>query len=352
MNRYWNQIIEEDMKYIVTNEMDYSKLDHCTVLVTGANGMLAAYIIHTLMYLNSTSKFKIKVIALVRSRERAKERFGQYLEDSNFYLCVQDVCEEIELDEKVDYIVHAASNASPKYILSNPVDIIKTNSIGTLRILEFAKKAGTKNLLFTSTREVYGKLPPEVAEIQEDNYGSIDPQDLRSCYPESKRMAETLLESYRYQYGVPYTIARIAHSYGPGMDIEEDGRIMSDLISYTVNEKDIIMNSDGTAIRAFCYVSDAVKALFYILLHGESGQAYNVANEKEPYAVRDVAAKLTQLWPEKGLKVLYKKPEDKDNSGYCKYERVKLSTDKLQNLGWIPQITLEEGLKRTVNSFK
>ena len=160
-----------------------------------------------------------------------------------------------------------------------------------------------------------------------------------------------MLESYRFQYNIEYVTVRIAHSYGPGMTIENDGRVMADFISDTIHERNIVLKSKGEMERAFCYITDAVSGILFALLVGQSGNSYNLANETEPISVREVAELLVQLFPGTDRKVEFKIPEQADE-GYSKIERTKLDTRKLEALGWKSRIALKEGLTRTVQSFK
>ena len=349
---YDSKVVQEDMNELYTrSELPLELLKNTRVMITGANGMLATYLVYFLMYLNCNRDFNIEIYALVRNEKKAEDRFGVFKQNSHFHLVVGDVCEKLPDNiEKIDYMVHAAGNASPKYITTDPVGIIEANVVGTLNVLEYSKKWNVKRVLFTSTREVYGDVGESVTEITENNYGVENPTVLRACYPESKRMAETLLESYRYQFGVDYVKVRIAHSYGPGMNIDQDGRVMSDFISDIVHRRDIVLKSTGVAERAFCYITDAISGILIAMLTGESGKAYNLANEEEPMKIRDVAQLLTQLFQNRNCKVVYKIPEQM-NAGYSRIVRKKLSTKKLEELGWKCRITLEEGLKNTVWSF-
>ena len=193
-------------------------------------------------------------------------------------------------------------------------------------------------------------LKDGIKEIKEDSFGSLDPMQFRSCYPESKRMAETIFQSYYYQYKVPFVVTRIAHSYGPGMTIDNDGRVMSDFISDVVYGRNIVLKSIGDAERSFCYITDAVAGILYALLKGNVGEAYNIANESEALPIRDVAHILCDLYPEKQLEVIFDIPETM-SAGYSKMGRIKLNTDKLRKIGWDCRISLKEGLRRTVDSF-
>lgn len=348
---YSNLIIRQDMEELAGKNLPYEKLKGSSVLITGASGMLAAYIVHFLMYLNETRNYGIHVTALVRNEAKAREKFSAFYDSEFFTLKVQDVCQKMEADEKIDFIIHAAGNASPYFILHDPVGIIAANTTGTVNVLELARKAETKKVLYTSTREVYGKMPDGTKEIYEDTFGSLDPMEFRACYPESKRMAETICQSYFHQYGVPFTAVRIAHSYGPGMILDNDGRVMADFISDIVHNRNIVLKSTGDAERAFCYITDAVAGMLCALLNGKEGEAYNIANEKEPLPIREVAKMLTELYPEKGLKVVFDIPETM-SAGYSKMGRTRLNTDKMERIGWSCDVPLEEGLRRTVDSFQ
>lgn len=347
---YETEVVQGDMEEIISDTtIDFNVLKDKSVLITGANGMLAYYCTCALMYLNEKRGMNTKVIALVRNEQRADKKFGCFKENANFKMLVQDVCESLQIDEKVDYIIHAAGSASPRYIKEAPLGIIAANIKGTENICELARVKNTTNILFTSTREVYGKVEG-ITYIKESDMGQLDPLEPRSCYPESKRMAEQILKSYQVQHQVPFTVARIAHSYGPGMETENDGRVMSDFMSDVLHNRDIVLKSEGTAERAFCYITDAVRGMLLILLHGTNGESYNIANETEPMMIKDVAKLMTESFPKKNMKVRFE--IEKNTGGYCTYKRVGLDTEKLEKLGWKPCIKLTDGIKNTVMSME
>ncbi|WP_442773789.1 NAD-dependent epimerase/dehydratase family protein [Lactococcus hircilactis] len=349
MITFENKIVQKDLKEIVSSSyINFEKLRGKTVLITGVSGMLATYLAYTIYYLDLHENFQTKILGTARNMEKANAKFYTLSKDY-FELIQHDVTLPLEYKGNIDYIIHAASNASPRFIATDPVGIIKANTLGTLNLLELARKKEIQNFLFLSTREIYGKAIKKV--LTEQDYGGLDILSQRACYPESKRMAETLLESYSVQYHIPYTVARIAHSYGPGMEINNDGRIMSDLISNVVNNEDIILKSTGSAERAFCYILDAITALFAILLNGESGQAYNVANEDEPIQIKNLAEKLVKLIPEKNLKVKFDIPKTQ-SSAYSTDGRTVMDMSKLETLGWERSVPLDLGLKKTVESFE
>jgi len=344
-------IIQEDLESLLAADLPWTELAGKTVLVTGANGFLPAYMVETFLYLNEhTSSEKIKIIGLVRNQEKASNRFCLYQEKTDLKLIVQDVCSPILLDEKIDYIIHAASQASPKYYGKDPVGTLSPNVIGTYNLLNLAKDHGVEGFLFFSSGEVYGEVTASQIPTKESDYGYVDPTNVRSCYGESKRMGETMCVSWFHQYGVATKIVRPFHTYGPGMSLD-DGRVYADFIADILNNRDIVMKSDGSAIRAFCYLADAVQGFLTVLLKGENGQAYNVGNDRGEASILDLAHKLVSLFPEKGLKVV--KKEVIQPPGYLQSNILRNCPDisKIRELGWQPTTSIEEGFNRTIRSF-
>lgn len=348
MLNFSNIIVQEDMKDIYNEDILFNKLKNKSVLITGATGMLATYIVYFLYYLNLNRDINVKIYILARNKKKIEELFGAFTNDKNFIIVNQDVTNEILIKEKIDYIFHLASSANPKNILENPIGIIKANTLGTINICEFAVKNNAL-VFFASTREIYGKIEGKEF-VKEIDMGVCDCLEDRACYPESKRISETICKSYNLQYGMKYQICRIAHVYGPGMNIDNDGRIMSDIISDIVNNRNIILKSDGSAQRAFCYLSDAVRAIFFILLNGQENDVFNLSNEEEEISIKDLARLATELFLEKNIKVNYQISNNNSNL-YTNYKRSKLDNSKLYDLGWKIKTNLKEGIKKTVLSF-
>lgn len=348
-----NPIIKDDLdKLIKENNTQLEKLKNKRVFIVGANSLIAKYFTYLLLEANKQRELNIKVLILVRNLGKAEKAFKEYF-NSSLEIINQDVCDKIEYKGGIDYIVHSAGSASPQFIINDPVGILKANTIGTFNVLDLAKEKSVKNVLFTSTREIYGKTLDGIKYIKEEDMGSLDPIEPRNGYPESKRISESIFVSYSKQFNIPYTILRIAHTYGPGMEIKDDGRVMADFISCVTNNKNITLNSDGTAIRSFCYITDTVEGILKTLVNDNKNEVYNLSNEKEPYQIREVAEKLVELYPEKKLKVEF---ADHNNvvlkGGYNKIPLVQLDTGKLESVGWYPKVKLLDGLKRTVDYFE
>ncbi len=353
MNSRRNPIIQEDVAQIAGHELPWDRFSGKTVLVSGANGFLPAYMVETLAYLNELEpSANCKVIALVRNPAKAQARFAHLLGRPDFSLLVQDVCSPIEIDEKVHIIIHAASQASPKYYGKDPVGTLSANTLGTHNLLSLGRRHHIENFLFFSSGDVYGfSATPEIP-TREDEYGYLDPLNLRSCYGESKRLGETMCISWSHQYDIPVHIVRPSHTYGPGMALD-DGRVFADFVANVVRGEDIVIKSQGTASRPFCYLTDAALGYFTVMLKGANQQAYNVGNEDAMLSVAELATLLTGLFPERKLSARFQ-PEFTQQQGYIKstVERASLDTSKLRGLGWRPKIGAEDGFRRTVLSYQ
>ncbi|CAM3610027.1 NAD-dependent epimerase/dehydratase family protein [Arcobacter aquimarinus] len=342
-------MILEDFNKIINSSIDWERFANKTVLVTGANGFLPAYMVETLLLLNNDilKHSPCKVISLVRNEKHTKERFSNYLSDENFKIIVQDVSNEINLIEKIDYIVHAASPASPKYYNIDPVGVIMPNILGTKNTLDLAIENKVEGYLYFSSGEVYGQLN-DGEVINEDKYGYLDPTTVRACYGESKRMGENLCVSYGHQYNIPIKIVRPFHTYGPGMKLD-DGRVFADFVKNIIHNENIEMKSDGSVKRAFCYLSDATVAFFMILLNGEKNNAYNMANSKSIISIRELALVLINMFPEKKLKAVF--VEQSKNYLESPVKGNNINIDKLEKLGWKPSISIIDGFRKTIRSY-
>ena len=343
-------MILEDFNQIKNSSIDWDRFANKTILITGANGFLPAYMVETLLLLNNDIlKYSpCKVIALVRNEKHIKERFSNYLSDENLKIIVQDVANQININEKIDYIIHAASPASPKYYNIDPVGVIMPNVLGTKNTLELARKNNIEGYLYFSSGEVYGQLN-DGEVINEDKYGYLDPTTVRACYGESKRMGENLCVSYGHQYNIPVKIVRPFHTYGPGMKLD-DGRVFADFVKNIVNNEDIEMKSDGSATRAFCYLADATVGFFKILLEGKNNNAYNLANSNGVISIKDLATELVNMFPEKGLKAIFAE----QNKDYLQspVKGNSVDTSKLESLDWKATTTIKDGFKKTIRSYK
>lgn len=344
-------IIEHDMEMIASQPLPWFELSGKVVLITGASGFLPAYMVELLLWLNENinADNPTTIIGLVRNGKKAAERFAAHLNRRDLKLVVQDVCDPIQVDGPVDYIIHAASQASPKYYGVDPVGTLSANVLGTWRMLELARLKNSRKFLFFSSGEVYGTVSDQLTS--ENAYGYLEPLNVRSCYAESKRMAENMGACWHHQYGVPFVSVRPFHTYGPGMDLA-DGRVFADFVADIVAGRNIVMKSDGSAVRAFCYLADATSGFFTVLFKGIDGQAYNVGNSNGETSIIDLADLLVALFPERNLSV--QKLDMLSGSNYLKSPVTRICPDisKVRSLGWEPETSVSQGFTKTIRSFE
>jgi UDP-glucuronate decarboxylase len=345
-------IVKEDLEFIIKAKITWEDLEGKNILITGANGFLPAYMIETILFLNDHRfKNKAKIFALARNKERVLSRFSGYSKRKDITFIIQDVCMPLKISKRMDFIIHAASQASPKFYGIDPVGTILANTIGTANLLALAAKHKSQGFMFFSSGEVYGEVSSDQIPTKEDTYGVVDPMSIRSCYAEGKRAGENMCISWSQQYRVPVEIVRPFHTYGPGMRLD-DGRVFADFVSNVVRGQDIIMKGDGSAVRAFCYLADAIAGFFTVLLKGSPAQAYNVGNDEGKICISELAKLLVDMFPGKHLKIIRKK--NGFAPGYLK-SKILVNvpdTSKIRQLGWRPFYSLKEGFSRTVRSFE
>lgn len=349
MNDFFkNPVIVEDMNTIYEFRESWNNIKHTSFYITGATGMLASYFVYFLIYLNEKYYYGITIYATVRNIEKATVKFGKYIEKDYFHLVKEDILLPVSLEEKVDYIIHAASLASPQYYGGFPVETMLPNIVATNELCKYGVKSNVKSFLFFSSGAVYGKVTG-YSDIEEDNAsGFFDFLADGSVYPESKRCGELICKSYCREYGLKAKSVRIHHTYGPTMDIANDNRAFSEFIRNILANENIVLKSPGLEKRAFCYITDAITSFYAILLDGKDGESYNIGNPNEFVTIRELAERLIGLFPEKGLTVEF---QNRDDIGYCSLANtsdVPFSIKKMRTLGWEPKISIEDGFKRTI----
>ena len=337
-----NRILEEDLEKIIEQTIFWQKLYGKNVMVTGASGMLGSYFVRTLLKLNERKEAGIHVVCVVRN---IKKLGDDIVSNAAVEVVSHDVTERFGYKGKLDYIIHAASPASPLIMKDDPVGTIAANVLGAYYTLELARENNAEGYMFISSREIYGQPSEDQEFFTEDTYGFVDPLDPRSCYPEGKKAAETMCSSYRAKYGLNTKIARLAHTYGPGMSIY-DGRVQADFLKNVVFNEDIVMKSEGLPVRTYTYIADAVAGMFMLLLNGED-IVYNIGDENAKISIRGLAEMLVKITPEKKLTIKFDIPEG-GTKGCAPFTLGILDSSRLRALGWKPWHTIEEGFARTI----
>lgn len=309
-----------------------------TILITGALGLIGSCLVDVFL------KTSFKIYALDLNKEKLIDRFGE--ENDRLVFIEQNICEPLANEYKFDYIINTASFADPKSYALYPAETILINILGTKNVLDYAKQNLCTRVLITSTFEVYGKLDKDF--YGEDDFGLLDYNALRSCYPESKRTSEVLVRSYLDEYRVNGLIVRLSSIYGPTMSLN-DSKAHAQFLFRGIKGEDIILKSDGKQKRTYTYVMDAVDAILYVLFNGNSGEAYNIANSESIVSISELANTIASLC---GVRVTYDAPNELEQKGFSKPQNCVLLTDKITNLGWKPKYSISDGLKQTLDIMK
>lgn len=324
-------IIREDVESVVaTDFIPWEKLKGTTILVTGATGLIGTTFVRALDYVNSVKKLNIKVLALVRNEAKADERFTDITPHGMIRFIIGNVEHLPVIKEKVDYILHAASQTASKEFVQHAVETIETSVLGTFNLLKLAKEKQCKGFVYLSSMEVYG-YPKKGHKVTEDEIGAMTPLDLRNSYPISKVMAEAMCCAYAKEYNVPAMICRLTQTFGPGVHYN-DNRIFAYFGRCVKEKKNIVLKTKGETERCYLYTTDAVTAILTILLNGKPGQAYNAADESTYCSIAEMAELIAA---DGGIQVEYDIQPEAAN-GFPQTLYMNLDTTALRKLGWMP----------------
>lgn len=339
-----NKILEEEYNLIYSGlVLELNKLKNRNILITGATGLVGSYLVDFLDYLNKNYNLGIKIYAMARSRERLINKFGE--ENLNLIYLEQDLNLPIKDSSlKYDYIIHAASNAHPVAYSTDPVGTMKTNLLGTMNLLELLRISQGK-FLYISTGEIYGNNTDHA--FKEEDLGVVDTKQVRACYPESKRAAETLCMAYAAQYGINLNVARLCYVYGATIT-DTNSRADAQFLRNALDKKDIVMKSEGTQKRTYCYVADVLSGLLCILLKGQNNEVYNVSNPNSIVSIKEYAQTLADI---AGVQLKFELPDEIEARGFSKPLDSILDSTKLQNIGWRPIYDIKSGLTNTVKQL-
>lgn len=334
--------LEEDMLNIA-EYINQNGFSECSILVTGATGLIGSLCIKALLVYKKKYSKNVSVYGLARNPQKVSDIFTEE-EVKSIHLIYQDITAPLSDSLKFDYIIHTANSTTSKFFLTNPVEVIDSIYLGTKNVLDNALKAGTKGIVYLSSMEVFGIVEKKEARHAEKDLGYIDLQSTRSCYPEGKRLAELLCKSYATEYNLPVRIARLAQTFGAGVQKSEN-RVFAQFLRSAIYGEDIVLHTKGQSFGNYCYTADVIRALFLLLKRGEAGDVFNIVNEDSTVSIAEMAQMVAHEFSNGKSKVIFDIPTD-NVYGYAPDTKLKLSNEKITKLGWKPNYSLVEMYRR------
>ena len=349
MEPYSNKLYIEDVSHVAGLDLPWEMLHGKSMLISGATGLVGSFLVDVLMTKNEEG-LECTVYALSRNEQKANARFSKWKYSAKLSFIPYDINKAFVRDDlgKVDYVLHMASNTHPMQYSVDPIGTITTNVIGVMNMLDFAVAHQATRFAFTSSNEIYGENRGDVELFDEDYCGYINSNTMRAGYPESKRCGEALCQAYKAQKGLDVVIPRPTRSYGPTM-LMSDTKAISQFIRKGIAGEDIVLKSAGTQYYSYTYVADAVSGLLYVLMKGENGEAYNIADERSDIMLKDLAATIAGI---AGKKVVFEIPDTVEAAGYSAATKARLDGSKIKRLGWNAKYDIQSGMERTIAILK
>lgn len=324
------------------------QLNGKSVMITGAAGLVCSAVVDILIRYNETNNDIIDIFAAGRWPSEMQGRFGVYYDKPYFHYVEYDAAKPVNpAFPSVDYIIHGASNASPEMIVREPVETMLSNISGLEQLLRFAAEKSVKRLLYISSSEVYG-IKNSIDPFSEEDYGFIDLLKPRNSYSSAKRAAETLCVSFAEEYGTETVIVRPGHIYGPTAS-PLDNRVSSAFAYSAARGEDLILKSDGSQLRSYCYCLDCASAILNVLINGKNKEAYNISNSDSVITIRQMAELLAKAG---GVNVSFDVASETDKKGFNPMSNSSLKSDKLESLGWHGYFDARTGLSHTVEILR
>ncbi len=344
MDNKEKNVLAEDFEAVAQSDLPWEAFKGRSFVVTGATGLVGSLLVRALLYCDRVHGLGTKVYALVRSVEKAKQIFGET--NAPEYLVADLAKDEIAGDFACDYVIHAAAVTTSKLMVSDPVGTIRTAIDGTEKLLKLAVEKKAQAFVYISSMEVYGQ-PKTDGKTAEKDLGYIDISTVRSCYPEGKRMCECLCNAYAAQYGLNVKSARLAQTFGAGI-LPTENRVFAQFARSAVNGENIVLHTTGESEGNYVYTADAIRAIMLLLVKGESGEAYNIANEQSHTTIRNMAELVAEQIAGGAIRVVLDIPQDASSLGYAPPVKMWLDASKMRALGWEPTVGLADAYRRMI----
>lgn len=341
----------EMLKKLIQAFPYWGRLEGKSLYLSGASGMLGSLLTDAVMLHNEAvpSEIQCHILATGRNRRTAEERFSRWLAKPAFTFLEQDLSQPLHTLPLVpDFWIHAASTTHPVAYAMEPVNTILTNVLGTRNLLEQAARTPSSRFLLLSSVEVYGENRGDTEYFQENYCGYLNCNTLRAGYPEAKRVSEALCQAYIAEKNVDAVMIRLPRCYGPTMRMT-DSKAVAQFIKKAVRGEDIILKSEGNQLYSYAHVFDAVLGILWVLLAGETGQAYNLADERSNITLKDLARAAAD---QAGTRVVFDLPGETERRGYSTASKALLDAGKLRALGWKASYDIYTGIRETIDILR
>ncbi|AGI47100.1 Nucleoside-diphosphate-sugar epimerase [Thermoplasmatales archaeon BRNA1] len=353
-----NKQLKADLEYTLgrLSKEEQEKMQNKTVLITGCAGFLGFYFMHFFREFGDKLAVK-KVIALDNFMLGTPDWLKEFEKDNRFIIrkfdIIKDRIESIEEAKDANYIIHMASIASPTFYRQYPIETLDANIWGLRNLFDYYVDKKVDGFLFFSSSEIYGDPVPEAVPTSEDYFGNVSCTGPRSCYDESKRFGETMCMLFAQKYGMPIAVVRPFNNYGPGMRLG-DKRVPADFLKNVIEGKDIVILSNGSPTRTFCYVADSVAGYLKSLLHGEYDY-FNIGVESPEISMTQLA----EIYKEAGKEIFdyngevkYATSEDRQYLTNNPQRRCPNISKARKILDYNPTIKVDEGVRRFMRYMK
>lgn len=338
-----NRILTEDIADFVSSFELTEHLNCSKFLITGATGLIGSTLVHCLLALNNG----ISITCPVRNIVKAKKMFCDEFSRINFVETeLLPFLNQLTISDEYDYVVHCASPTAGSYMKEHPVETFELAVESTKALLNYCKTTNIKSMVFLSSIEYYGQILDDRI-ITEDVLGYIDSSDSRSSYPIGKRASEFMCASYAKEFSLNVKCARLTQTFGAGVS-SDDNRVFAQFARSIIQGTDIVLHTKGESAKPYCYTTDTVSAILYILLKGEPGESYNVANKDTFISIKEMAEFLTYRF-NPSVKIII---DENNDMGYAPVTKLNLSTKKIESLGWKPRKDLYSMFKNLLLSMK
>ncbi|MBQ7718416.1 MAG: NAD(P)-dependent oxidoreductase [Clostridia bacterium] len=340
----YSEFLKEDLKNL-SDYLDKTGFAGSRIMVTGATGLIGSLVIKAICEYNKTHKNAISCVGFARNPQKVKSVFADFFDgsDENISFVYQDIAAPVPEGTECDYIIHTANSTTSKYFITNPVEVIESIYTGTKQIFDYAKESKVKGLVYLSSMEAFGQVYKD-GRIGESELGYIDIQNIRSCYSEGKRLAECMAAAYAKEYGLPVRVARLSQTFGAGVP-EGENRVFAQFARSALKGEDIVLHTKGGTVGNYCYTADVVRALLLLLKNGADGDVYTVVNEETAITIADMAKMVAKEFSGGRSEVVFDIPEG-NTFGYAPETKMRLSSKKLNSLGWSAKYNLKEMYER------